>query len=111
MAMTYYVNVSISDGDNTMAVSSSRFLSGSERLKDTITNTLTNEKDGILNKFPTNQWIYQWIISSELDGTLQSFFTAFGVTGNENLMNALLNDSSINSLEVGKNYVLSFEGY
>lgn len=111
MATTYYVNVSISDGDITMAASSSRFLSGSERLKDTITNTLTNEKDGILNKFPTNQWIYQWIISSELDHNLQSFFDAFGVTGNENLMNALLNDSSINSLEVGKNYVLSFEGY
>ena len=110
MATTYYVNVSISDGDNTMTVFSSRFLSGNERLKDTITNTLTNEKDGILEKFPTNQWIYQWIISSELDQNLQSFFTAFGVTGNENLMNALLNGSSIDSLGVG-NYVLSFEGY
>ena len=110
MATTYYVNVSISDGDNTMVVSSSRFLSGNECLKDTITNALTNEKDGILNKFPTNQWIYQWIISSELDHNLQSFFTAFGVTGNENLMNALLNRGSIVSLGVG-NYVLSFEGY
>ena len=110
MATTYYVEVSISDGDNTMTVSSSRFLSGNEPLKDTITNTLTNNKDGILETFPTNQWIYQWIISSELDQNLQSFFTAFGVTGNENLMNALLNGSSIVSLGVG-NYVLSFEGY
>ena len=111
MATTYIVAVSISDGDNTMTVSSSSILIGNDRLKNTITDILTNNKDGILNKFPTNQWIYQWIISSNLDGTLQSFFDAFGVTGNENLMNALLNDSSINSLEVGKNYVLSFEGY
>lgn len=111
MATTYYVEVSISDGDKTMTVSSSRFLSGTERLKDTITNTLTNNKDSILNTFPTNQWIYQWIISSNIDGTLQSFFDAFGVTGNENLMNALLNGSPINSLEVGKEYDLSFEGY
>lgn len=110
MAMTYHVNVSISDGDNTMTVSSSSRLTGNEPLKDTITNTLTNNKDGILEKFPTNQWIYQWIISSELDQNLQSFFTAFGVTGNENLMNALLNGNSIVSLGVG-NYVLSFEGY
>lgn len=110
MATTYYVNVSISDGDNTMMVSSSRFLTGDDRLKDTITNTLTNNKDSILNTFPANQWIYQWIISSNLDGTLQSFFDAFGVTGNENLMNALLNGSSIVSLGVGS-YVLSFEGY
>ena len=110
MATTYYVEVSISDGGNTMTVSNSSILTGRERLKDTITNILTNNKDGILEKFPTNQWIYQWIISSELDHNLQSFFTAFGVTGNENLMNALLNDSSIFSLGVG-NYVLSFEGY
>lgn len=111
MATTYYVNVSISDGDNTMTVSSSRFLSENDRLKETITNVLTNNKDGILNTFPANQWIYQWIISSELDNNLQSFFDAFGVTGNENLMNALLNGSSINSLKVGNPYVLSFEGY
>ena len=111
MATTYHVEVSISDGDNTMTVSSSRFLTGDDRLKDTITNTLTNNKDSILETFPTNQWIYQWIISSELDNNLQSFFTAFGVTGNENLMNALLNNGSINSLEVGHPYVLSFEGY
>lgn len=111
MATTYYVNVSISDGDNTMTVSSSRFLNGNDCLKDTITNTFTNKKDEILNTFPANQWIYQWIISSNLDGTLQSFFDAFGVTGNENLMNALLNNSPINSLEVGNSYVLSFEGY
>lgn len=110
MATTYHVNVSISDGDNTMTVFSSSRLTGNEPLKDTITNTLTNNKDGILEKFPTNQWIYQWIISSELDQNLQSFFTAFGVTGNENLMNALLNGNSIVSLGVG-NYVLSFEGY
>ena len=110
MATTYHVNVSISDGDNTMTVYSSSRLTGNEPLKDTITNTLTNNKDGILEKFPTNQWIYQWIISSELDQNLQSFFTAFGVTGNENLMNALLNGNSIVSLGVG-NYVLSFEGY
>lgn len=110
MATTYYVEVSISDGDNTMTVSSSRFLSGNEPLKDTITNTLTNNKDGFLEKFPTNQWIYQWIISSNLDGTLQSFFDAFGVTGNENLMNALLNGSLILDIGLG-NYVLSFEGY
>lgn len=110
MATTYYVDVSISDGDNTMAVSSSRFLTGSELLKDTITNVLENEMDGILERFPTNQWIYQWIISSELEHNLQSFFTAFGVTGNENLMNALLDDSMIRDLGQG-NYVLSFEGY
>ena len=110
MATKYYVDVSISDGDNIMTVSSSRFLSGAEPLKDTITNVLKNNKDGILDKFPANQWIYQWIISSELDGTLQSFFDAFGVTGNENLMNALLNGSTIVSLGVG-HYVLSFEGY
>ena len=110
MATTYYVNVSISDGDNTMTVSNSSILTGDEPLKDTITNILTNQKDGILNKFPANQWIYQWIISSELDGTLQSFFDAFGVTGNENLMNALLNGGRISNLGQG-NYVLSFEGY
>lgn len=111
MATTYYVSVSISDGDKTMKVSSSHFLSEMDRLKDTITNTFTNKKDEILGSFPANQWIYQWIISSELDGTLQSFFDAFGVTGNENLMNALLNNSPINSLGVGNPYVLSFEGY
>lgn len=110
MPMRYYVSVSINDGDNTMKVYNSSILNGSEPLKNTITNILTNNKDGILNKFPTNQWIYQWIISSELDNNLQSFFDAFGVTGNENLMNALLNNSSIVSLGVG-NYVLSFEGY
>ena len=110
MATTYQVNVSITDGDNTMTVYNSSILTGHEYLKDTITNILTNEKDGILDKFPANQWIYQWIISSELDHNLQSFFTAFGVTGNENLMNALLNDSWITELGVG-NYVLSFEGY
>ena len=110
MATLYIVDVSISDGDNTMTVSSGPTLSGGDNLKNTINNILTNQKDGILGKFPTNQWIYQWIISSELDHTLQSFFDAFGVTGNENLKNALLNDSSIISLGVG-NYVLSFEGY
>ena len=110
MATTYQVNVSITDGDNTMTVANSSILIGRENLKDTITNILTNNKDGILDKFPANQWIYQWIISSELDHNLQSFFTAFGVTGNENLMNALLNDSWISDLGVG-NYVLSFEGY
>ena len=110
MATMYEVNVSISDGGHTMTVSNSSTLKGGEDLKKTITNILTNNKDRILNKFPTNQWIYQWIISSELEGTLQSFFTAFGVTGNEDLMNALLDGSSIVSLGVG-NYVLSFEGY
>ena len=110
MAMMYIVNVGITDGDKTMTVSSGPTLTGGDNLKNTITNILTNQKDGILDKFPANQWIYQWIISSELDGTLQSFFTAFGVTGNENLMNALLNGSSILDLGVG-NYVLSFEGY
>lgn len=110
MPMRYYVSVSINDGDNTMKVYNSSILNGSEPLKNTITDILTNNKDGILGSFPTNQWIYQWIISSNLDGTLQSFFDAFGVTGNENLMNALLNNSSIVSLGVG-NYVLSFEGY
>lgn len=110
MATVYTVNVAISDGGNTMTVSNSSILSGNDPLKNTITDILTNNKDGILNKFPANQWIYQWIISSELDGNLQSFFDAFGVTGNENLMNALLNNSSIVSLGVG-NYVLSFEGY
>lgn len=110
MATTYQVNVSITDGDNTMTVANSSILIGRENLKDTITNILTNNKDGILDKFPANQWIYQWIISSELDHNLQSFFTAFGVTGNENLMNALLNDSLISELGAGT-YVLSFEGY
>ena len=111
MATQYIVDVSISDGDNTMTVSSGPTLSGGDPLKNTITDILTNNKDGILNKFPANQWIYQWIISSELDNNLQSFFTAFGVTGNENLMNALLNGGVILDLEVGKQYVLSFEGY
>lgn len=111
MATKYRVSVSISDGDNTMTVANSSILNGSENLKNTINNILTNNKDSILNKFPTNQWIYQWIISSNLDGTLQSFFDAFGVTGNENLMNALLNGSVIYDLEVGNPYVLSFEGY
>ena len=110
MPMRYYVSVSINDGDNTMTVYNSSILDGSEPLINTITNIVTNNKDGILERFPANQWIYQWIISSELDQNLQSFFTAFGVTGNENLMNALLNGSSIVSLGVG-NYVLSFEGY
>lgn len=110
MATRYIVDVGITDGDNTMTVSSGPILSGSDSLKNTITNILENHEDGILAKFPANQWIYQWIISSELDGTLQSFFDAFGVTGNENLMNALLNGSSILGLGLG-NYVLSFEGY
>ena len=112
MAKTYQVHVSISDGDNAMTVSTSRILTRDDPLIYTITNVLTNNKDSILNKFPANQWIYQWIISSELDNNLQSFFDAFGVTGNENLMNALLdNNSKINSLEVNRDYVLSFEGY
>ena len=110
MATSYMVNVTINEGDNTMTVSSGPTLTGGDNLKNTINNILINNKDSILNKFPTNQWIYQWIISSNLDGTLQSFFDAFGVTGNENLMNALLSGSSIVSLGVG-NYVLSFEGY
>lgn len=110
MAMQYRVSVSISDGNNTMTVSNSSRLTGDENLNYTITNILTNQKDGILDKFPTNQWIYQWIISTNIDGSLESFFTAFGVTGNENLMNALLYGSSIVSLGAG-NYVLSFEGY
>lgn len=110
MANRYIVDVRITNGDNTMAVSSGHTLTGADNLKITINNILTNNKDSILNTFPTNQWIYQWIISSELDGTLQSFFDAFGVTGNENLMNALLDGSSIVSLGPG-NYVLSFEGY
>lgn len=110
MAMLYRVSVSISDGNNTMTVSNSSRLTGDENLNYTITDILTNNKDGILGSFPTNQWIYQWIISSNLDGTLQSFFDAFGVTGNENLMNALLDGSAIVSLGAG-NYVLSFEGY
>ena len=110
MAIRYRVDVGITDGDNTMTVSSGPTLTGGDNLKNAITNILTNQKDGILNKFPANQWIYQWIISSELDHNLQSFFTAFGVTGNENLMNALLGGGSIDSLGAG-NYVLSFEGY
>lgn len=110
MATRYIVDVRITNGDNTMTVYSGHALTGGDNLKTTINNILTNNKDSILNTFPTNQWIYQWIISSELDGTLQSFFTAFGVTGNENLMNALLNGGSIVSLGPG-NYVLSFEGY
>lgn len=110
MAKMYSVSVSISDGVNTMTVSSGPKLIGIENLKDIITDILTNNKDGILNNFPANQWIYQWIISSNIDGTLESFFTAFGVTGNENLMNALLGGSSIVDLGAG-DYVLSFEGY
>ena len=110
MPKIYDVSVSITDGANTMTVSNSSILTGVEDLKNTITGILTNNKDGILGKFPANQWIYQWIISSNIDGTLQSFFDAFGVTGNENLMNALLGGSLIVDLGAGT-YVLSFEGY
>ena len=110
MATTYQVNVSITDGDNTMTVSNGSILNGSENLKNTITNILENEKDGILNKFPTNQWIYQWIISSNIDGSLESFFTDFNVTGHRNLIDALLQDSPMSGLVPG-DYVIAFEGY
>ena len=108
--MTYRVSVSITDGNNAMTCPYNPTVSDNDKLKDVITHILMEQKPLILNNFPTNQWIYQWIISSNIDGSLRRCFDAFGVTGNENLMNALLNNSSIVSLGVG-NYVLSFEGY
>lgn len=109
MAETYYnITIKISDGSVTESYTSE--YKGSASVGLGINRTLTNNKDSILNTFPTNQWIYQWIISYNIDPSLESFFTAFGVTGNENLMNALLNGSTISELGPG-NYVLSFEGY
>lgn len=104
----YDVGLTISDGDQNIFFTEE--FKDSRGLNPALSTILKNNKDSILNTFPANQWIYQWIISSELDGTLQSFFTAFGVTGNENLMNALLNDYTISELGPGT-YVLSFEGY
>ena len=110
MAKSYSVNVEITDGDKTMTVSSGRFLSGTERLKDTITNILENHEDGILETFPTNQWIYQWIISSEIYGSLEGFFTDFNVNGDRQLMDALLHGLSVSD-SAPKNGVLVFNGY
>ena len=110
MAMTYNVNISISDGHNTMAITDNPTLSGDDNLKDVITFILKISKNQILDKFPTNQWIYQWIISSELDGSLESFFTAFNVKGDRNLMSALLNGGKVSDLPE-REYVLAFDGY
>lgn len=108
MPTTYYdININISDGS--MTASYTNEFKATRNLKDALTYILTNNKDSILNTFPTNQWIYQWIISSN-EPSFESFFTAFGVTGNENLMNALRNDSILSDLRPGE-YVLSFEGY
>ena len=107
MAATYYdINIKISDGSMT-ATNTAEF-KATRNLKAALTDILTNNKDSILNTFPTNQWIYQWIISSK-ELSFESFFTAFGVTGNENLMNALRDDSTISELGPGT-YDLSFEG-
>ena len=108
--MTYRVSVSITDGNNTMTCPYNHTASENDKLKDVITNILLNQKDLILDKFPTNQWIYQWIISSNIDGSLESFFSAFNVTGDRRLMDALLHDAPFSSLTGGE-YVLSFEGY
>ena len=108
MATYYDITIKISDGS--MTVQDTSTFSGSANLANKITTILTNKKDSILNTFPTNQWIYQWIISSNIDLSLESFFTAFGVTGSESLMNALLDGSTISELGPGE-YVLSFEGY
>ena len=110
MAMTYHVNVSISDGDNTMAITDTPTLSGDEILEDTITFILKTRKNIILEQFPTNQWIYQWIISSEIDGSLEGFFTDFNVNGNRQLMDALLHGLSVSD-SAPKNGVLVFNGY
>lgn len=108
--MTYRVSVSITDGNNAMTSSYNPIVSDNDKLKDVITNILLNEEVLILDKFPTNQWRYQWIISSEIDHNLESFFTAFNVVGDQRFMNALLNDSPMSGFVVGE-YVLSFEGY
>lgn len=108
--MSYKVAVRITDGDNTMISSYDPILADADKLKDAINNLLRNQKDVILEKFPTNQWIYQWIISEYIDGSLESFMTAFGVTGDRKLINALIGGSTISYFEPGE-YVLSFEGY
>ena len=110
MAMTYHVNVSISDGDNTMAITDNPTLSGDEILEDVITFILKNSKNIILDMFPTNQWIYQWIISSELDGSLESFFIDFNVEGDRTLKDALLSGSSVSNFGP-MDRVLAFKGY
>ena len=110
MATTTYYDISISISDGSMTASNTAEFKASRGLKYALTDILTNNKDSILNTFPTNQWIYQWIISSNIDQSFESFFTAFGVTGNQNLMNALLDDSLIQELGPGT-YDLSFEGY
>ena len=107
---TYYVNVSISDGDNTMAITNTPTLNGDEILEDVITYILKINKNIILDKFPTNQWIYQWIISSELDGSLEGFFIEFNVDGDRNLRDALLSGRSVSD-SAPKNGVLVFNGY
>ena len=108
--MTYLVSVSITDGNNTMTCPFNPTANETDKLKDVITAILVETENLILDKFPTNQWIYQWIISSNIDGSLESFFTAFNVTGDRNLMNALLQDSPMSGLVPG-DYVIVFEGY
>ena len=108
--MEYRVSVSITDGNNAMTSPYNPIVSENDKLKDVITGILTNQKDLILDNFPTNQWIYQWIISSNIDGSLESFFTDFNVTGHRNLIDALLQDSPMSGLVPG-DYVIAFEGY
>ena len=108
--MRYRVTVSITDGNNAMTGPYNPIVSDNDKLKDVITRILLEEKVLILDNFPTNQWIYQWIISSEIDGSLESFFTAFNVVGDQNFKNALLSDRPMSYL-VPREYLLVFEGY
>ena len=107
---TYYVHVSITDGDNTMAITNTPTLNGDEILEDVITFILKTNENIILEKFPTNQWIYQWIISSELVNDIEVFFIEFNVEGDRNLMDALLHGRSVSN-SAPKNGVLVFMGY
>ena len=108
--MTYDVSVSITDGNNTMTCPFNHTVSENDKIKEIITGILMNQENLILEKFPTNQWIYKWIISSNIDGSLESFFADFNVTGDRRLMDALLHDAPMSSLTGGE-YVLAFEGY
>ena len=108
--MSYRVYVSINGGNNAMTISDNPSVTENDKLKDIITYILMTRKNIILDKFPTNQWIYQWIISSNIDGSLESFFNAFNVAGSRTLKDALLQDRPISDLLPG-DYVLAFEGY
>ena len=108
--MEYRVSVSITDGNNAMTCPYKPTVIENDKLKDVITNILMVQQQVILDNFPTNQWIYQWIISSNIDGSLESFFTDFNVTGHRNLIDALLQDSPMSGLVPG-DYVIALEGY